>query len=163
LDKISGKALKLLISLLILIHHTQLTTNMFRTFKKIEESAIHPSEVAKTILDVATSEDPQLRYGVGNDTAKTFEARKNMSDRELTCLSLNDTIAFWIFWILSWVSDQGRYQEGSSYLNPANPAHSDHSLGAQLECHLAFQYSDKGGISTTSKAKARFAIRFKEN
>jgi NAD(P)-dependent dehydrogenase (short-subunit alcohol dehydrogenase family) len=62
--------------------YTQLATNMSRTFKKIEESAIHPSEVAKTILDVATSQDPQLRYVVGNDAAKTFEARKNMSDRE---------------------------------------------------------------------------------
>jgi hypothetical protein len=52
----------------------------------MEENAMHPSEVAKTILDVATSDDPQLRYVVGNDAAKTLEARKSMSDREFSNL-----------------------------------------------------------------------------
>ena len=41
-----------------------------------------PTEVAKVILDAVTSEDPQLRYLVGNDAATIMEARKNMSDRE---------------------------------------------------------------------------------
>jgi hypothetical protein len=34
------------------------------------------------ILDAVTSDDPQLRYVVGNDAARIMEARKNMSDRE---------------------------------------------------------------------------------
>jgi short-subunit dehydrogenase len=62
--------------------YAQLVDNISKTFKKMEENAMHPSEVAKTILDVVTSDDPQLRYIVGNDATKTIEARKNMSDRE---------------------------------------------------------------------------------
>ena len=48
----------------------------------MEENAISPSEVAKAILDAVTSDNPQLRYVVGNDAARMMEARKNMSDRE---------------------------------------------------------------------------------
>jgi len=62
--------------------YTQLADNMSKTFKKMEENAMHPSEVAKTILDVVTSDDPQLRYVVGNDATKIIEARQNMSDKE---------------------------------------------------------------------------------
>lgn len=62
--------------------YTQLADNMSKTFKKMEENAMHPSEVAKTILDVVTSDDPQLRYVVGNDATEIIEARKNMSDKE---------------------------------------------------------------------------------
>jgi NAD(P)-dependent dehydrogenase (short-subunit alcohol dehydrogenase family) len=62
--------------------YTQLADNMSKTFKKMEENAMHPSEVAKTILDVVTSDDPQLRYVVGNDATKIIEARKNISDKE---------------------------------------------------------------------------------
>jgi NAD(P)-dependent dehydrogenase (short-subunit alcohol dehydrogenase family) len=62
--------------------YTQLADNMSKTFKKMEENAMHPSEVAKTILNVVTSDDPQLRYVVGNDATKIIEARQNMSDKE---------------------------------------------------------------------------------
>jgi NAD(P)-dependent dehydrogenase (short-subunit alcohol dehydrogenase family) len=62
--------------------YTQLADNMSKTFKKMEENAMHPSEVAKTILDVVTSDDPQLRYVIGNDATKIIEARQNMSDKE---------------------------------------------------------------------------------
>ncbi|MGB8641387.1 MAG: SDR family oxidoreductase [Nitrososphaeraceae archaeon] len=62
--------------------YTQLADNMSKTFKKMEENAMHPFEVAKTILDVVTSDDPQLRYVVGNDATKIIEARQNMSDKE---------------------------------------------------------------------------------
>jgi NAD(P)-dependent dehydrogenase (short-subunit alcohol dehydrogenase family) len=62
--------------------YTQLADNMSKTFKKMEENAMHPSEVAKTILDVVTSDDPQLRYVLGNDATKIIEARQNMSDKE---------------------------------------------------------------------------------
>jgi hypothetical protein len=56
---------------------------MSKTFMKMEENAMHPSEVAKSILDAVTSDDPQLRYVVGNDATKIIEARKNMSDMNL--------------------------------------------------------------------------------
>ena len=62
--------------------YAQLANNMSEAFKKIEQNTIHPSEVAKVILDAVTSDDPQLRYVVGNDSARIMEARKNMSDRE---------------------------------------------------------------------------------
>jgi hypothetical protein len=55
---------------------------MSKAFKKMEVNVIHPSEVAKVILDAVTSDNPQLRYVVGNDAARIMEARKNMSDRE---------------------------------------------------------------------------------
>jgi hypothetical protein len=40
------------------------------------------SEVTKTILDAVTSDNPQLRYLVGEDAANLIEAKKNMSDKE---------------------------------------------------------------------------------
>jgi hypothetical protein len=52
-----------------------------KAFKEMEQNAMNPSEIAKTILDAVTSDNPQLRYVVGEDAAKTIEARKNMSDK----------------------------------------------------------------------------------
>jgi hypothetical protein len=43
---------------------------------------MHPSEVAKVILEAVTSDNPKFRYLVGKDATMTMEARKNMSDRE---------------------------------------------------------------------------------
>ena len=48
----------------------------------MEQNTISPSVVAKTILDAVTSDNPQLRYVVGEDAAQTIEARKNMHDKE---------------------------------------------------------------------------------
>ena len=48
----------------------------------MEENAISPSELAKAILDSVTSDNPQLRYVVGNDAARMMEVRKNISDTE---------------------------------------------------------------------------------
>jgi hypothetical protein len=41
-----------------------------------------PEEVAKVILQAITSENPQLRYTVGNDSATIIQARMNMPDKE---------------------------------------------------------------------------------
>ena len=62
--------------------YRRIENRMLEAFKKIEQNGMRPSEVAKVILDVVTSEDPQLRYLVGNDAATIMEARKSMSDRE---------------------------------------------------------------------------------
>src|SRR5918996_558369 len=62
--------------------YAQLASNVSKTFKKMEENAMHPSEVAKAVLDAVTSDNPHLRYVVGNDASKTLEVRKNMSDME---------------------------------------------------------------------------------
>jgi NAD(P)-dependent dehydrogenase (short-subunit alcohol dehydrogenase family) len=45
-------------------------------------SSSPPEEVAKVILQVITSENPQLRYTVGNDAATIIQARMNMPDKE---------------------------------------------------------------------------------
>jgi hypothetical protein len=39
-------------------------------------------EVAKVILASVSSEDPQLRYTVGDDAATIVQAKRTMSDRE---------------------------------------------------------------------------------
>jgi short-subunit dehydrogenase len=62
--------------------YTQFGNQITKAFKEMEQNAMNPSVVAKTILDAVTSDNPQLRYVVGEDAAKTIEARKNMSDKE---------------------------------------------------------------------------------
>jgi hypothetical protein len=57
-----------------------------KAFKEMEQNAMNPSEVAKTILDAVTSDSPQLRYVVGEDASKTMEARKKISDDEFKSL-----------------------------------------------------------------------------
>lgn len=53
-------------------------------FKSMMESELSspPEEVAKVILQAVTSENPQLRYSVGDDAANLIDARKNMPDKE---------------------------------------------------------------------------------
>jgi len=53
-------------------------------FKSMMESELSspPEEVAKVILQAVTSENPQLRYSVGDDAANLIHARKNMPDKE---------------------------------------------------------------------------------
>jgi len=47
--------------------------------------------VAKVVLKVVTSENPDLRYLAGNDIETVIEAKRNMSDEEfykmVACLS----------------------------------------------------------------------------
>jgi short-subunit dehydrogenase len=62
--------------------YTQFGNKILKAYKEMEQNTISPSVVAKTILDAATSNNPQLRYVVGEDAAKTIEARKNMPDKE---------------------------------------------------------------------------------
>ena len=62
--------------------YSQFGNKILKAFKVMEQNVISPSVVAKTILDAVTSDNPQLRYIVGEDAAKTIEARKNMPDKE---------------------------------------------------------------------------------
>jgi NAD(P)-dependent dehydrogenase (short-subunit alcohol dehydrogenase family) len=48
----------------------------------IENESSPPEEVAKVILGVVTSENPQLRYTVGNDAVTVIQARVNMSENQ---------------------------------------------------------------------------------
>ncbi len=62
--------------------YSQFGNKILKAYKEMEQNTISPSVVAKTILDAVTSDNPQLRYVVGEDAAKTIEARKNMPDKE---------------------------------------------------------------------------------
>ncbi len=62
--------------------YAQFGNQIMKAFKEMEQNVMNPSEVAKTILDAVTSDNPQLRYVVGEDATKTIEARKNISDEE---------------------------------------------------------------------------------
>ena len=62
--------------------YTQFGNKILKAYEQMEQNTINPSVVAKTILDAVTSNNPQLRYVVGEDAAKTLEARKNMPDNE---------------------------------------------------------------------------------
>jgi NAD(P)-dependent dehydrogenase (short-subunit alcohol dehydrogenase family) len=62
--------------------YTQFGNKILKAYEQMEQNTISPSVVAKTILDAVTSNNPQLRYVVGEDAAKTLEARKNMPDNE---------------------------------------------------------------------------------
>ncbi|MFL6343510.1 MAG: SDR family oxidoreductase [Nitrososphaeraceae archaeon] len=62
--------------------YRQLSNNILDTLKQIEQNTIHPSEVAKVILQAVMADNPDFRYVVGKDAAMMLEARRNMSDRE---------------------------------------------------------------------------------
>jgi NAD(P)-dependent dehydrogenase (short-subunit alcohol dehydrogenase family) len=57
-------------------------SNMSEYFKQWAQNTIHPSEVAKVVLQAVTSDNPDFRYIVGKDAVMTLESRRNMSDRE---------------------------------------------------------------------------------
>ena len=48
----------------------------------MESASSPPEEVAKVILQAVTSENPELRYTVGNDATSIIKARTNMPDKE---------------------------------------------------------------------------------
>ena len=62
--------------------YTQMMQKLNAGFSFILENAPHPVEVAKVILAAVTSEDPQLRYTVGDDAAMMLQAKRTMSDTE---------------------------------------------------------------------------------
>jgi short-subunit dehydrogenase len=62
--------------------YSQFGNRILKAYKEMEQNTISPSVVANTILDAVTSNNPQLRYVVAEDAARTLEARKNMPDRE---------------------------------------------------------------------------------
>ncbi len=48
----------------------------------MESASSPPEEVAKVILQAVISENPELRYTVGNDATSIIKARTNMPDKE---------------------------------------------------------------------------------
>ena len=62
--------------------YSQFGNKILKAFKEMEENVISPSVVAQVVLEAVISDNPQLRYIVGEDASKTIEARKNISDKE---------------------------------------------------------------------------------
>ncbi len=62
--------------------YKQMANNMSEAQKQMAQNSMHPSEVAKVILQAVISDNPDFRYVVGKDAAMTLEARRNMSDRD---------------------------------------------------------------------------------
>jgi short-subunit dehydrogenase len=56
--------------------------SMSEYFKQWAQNTIHPSEVAKVILQAVIADNPDFRYVVGKDAATILETRRNISDRE---------------------------------------------------------------------------------
>ena len=59
-----------------------MANNMSEAQKQMAQNSMHPSEVAKVILQAVISDNPDFRYVVGKDATMTLEARRNMSDRD---------------------------------------------------------------------------------
>ena len=62
--------------------YIQMANNMSEAQKQMAQNSMHPTEVAKVILQAVTSDNPDFRYIVGKDAATSLEARRNMSDVE---------------------------------------------------------------------------------
>jgi short-subunit dehydrogenase len=62
--------------------YSQMKINISESLKLAVQNAMHPSEIAKAILEAVTSDNPNFRYLVEKDATMTMEARKNLSDRE---------------------------------------------------------------------------------
>ena len=62
--------------------YRQFTNNVSEAFNQGAQNSIHPSEVAKVIIQAVMVDNPDFRYAVGKDAATLLEARRNMSDRE---------------------------------------------------------------------------------
>jgi short-subunit dehydrogenase len=62
--------------------YASMQISMSEYLKQWAENTMHPSEVAKVILQAVISDNPDFRYVVGKDAAMALESRRNMSDRE---------------------------------------------------------------------------------
>ena len=62
--------------------YRQIENNMSESFKQMVQNTIHPSEVARVILQAVIADNPDFRYVVGKDAAAILETRRSMSDRE---------------------------------------------------------------------------------
>ena len=60
---------------------TKKTESYFKSMMDNPESST-PEEVAKTILNAVASDNPQLRFTVGNDASAIIQAKRKMSDSD---------------------------------------------------------------------------------
>jgi hypothetical protein len=73
--------------------YAPMTQTLQKASTRIYKQATPPEEVAKVILKAVTSENPDLRYLVGNDAIQMIQARKGMSDQEFGVLLKQQVLA----------------------------------------------------------------------
>ncbi len=58
--------------------YQSIINNVSEIFSKMSENVIHPSDVAKVVVDVVNLDDPEFRYIVGTDAKKIIYSKKNL-------------------------------------------------------------------------------------
>jgi short-subunit dehydrogenase len=72
--------------------YSSIIQKMDASITSIIEHATPPEEVAKAILHVVTSNDPELRFPVGNDIIMMLETKKSMSDEDFRKMMMQSII-----------------------------------------------------------------------
>jgi short-subunit dehydrogenase len=72
--------------------YSSIIQKMDASITSIIEHATPPEEVAKAILHVVTSNNPELRYLVGNDMIMMAETKKSMSDEDFRKMMMQSII-----------------------------------------------------------------------
>jgi len=62
--------------------YRKIIDNVSEVFSKMTENVIHPSEVAKIIVNAVTIENPEFRYIVGNDAKVILDTKAKFSEKE---------------------------------------------------------------------------------
>jgi NAD(P)-dependent dehydrogenase (short-subunit alcohol dehydrogenase family) len=72
--------------------YAEITKKRISAFKPRFEKGSSPKEVADTILEAVTSDNPKFRYIVGQDASKLMDIRKNTSDEEFGKIVMNSVL-----------------------------------------------------------------------
>ena len=72
--------------------YSSIVQKMDASITSIIEHATPPEEVAKAILHVVTSNNPEVRFPVGNDIIMMLETKKNMSDEDFRKMMMQSII-----------------------------------------------------------------------
>jgi NAD(P)-dependent dehydrogenase (short-subunit alcohol dehydrogenase family) len=72
--------------------YTEMIQKRISAFKPRFEKGSSPSEVAKMVLEAATSDNPKARYLVGQDALKMMEKRKATTDEEFGRLVMDSVL-----------------------------------------------------------------------
>jgi short-subunit dehydrogenase len=72
--------------------YSSIIQKMDASITSIIEHATPPEEVAKAILHVVTSNNPELRFPIGNDIIMMLETKKSMSDEDFRRMMIQSII-----------------------------------------------------------------------
>ena len=72
--------------------YAEISKKRISAFKPRFEKGSSPKEVADTILEAVTSDNPKFRYIVGQDASKLMGIRKNTSDEEFGKIVMNSVL-----------------------------------------------------------------------